>query len=221
MPMNAFPPGSFPGVPPSQPGGWGPPGTPPPGWGTPPPMGYPQQPQMMAPPPPKSRTGLYVGLGCGCLLLFACVGAAAAYFVLQAAKPGEEVASTPVTFNQPFTVSYVQQGSQKYAAWLEVDVSYTSGYRITGTVLLSENNAPFGQYTLDEDGEGCPVEERDDTTRWEWSSENLDGSGSAGGTVLLFPIPARAAGGTVTISGTFTGQSGMSGTIRVIVAKRE
>jgi hypothetical protein len=183
-------------------------------------MGYPQQPHMMAP-PPKSRTGLYVGLGCGCLLLFACVGAAAAYFVLQAVKPGEEVAEAPVTLNQPFTVSYVQQGDQRYAAWLDVDVSYTSGYRMTGTAILSENGAPFGQYTLDEDGEGSPVQERDDTTRWDWSSTNLDGSGSASGDVQLFPIPSRPAGSTITISGTFTGQPGMTGTVRIFVAKRE
>lgn len=201
MPPGGMPPG----------GGWGPPGqTPPPGY--PPPTFQ---------PPKKSRTGLYVGLGCGCFLLLGCLAAAGIYYAINSAKPGDEVISTPVTLGQPFTLSYVQQGSQKYAAWLEVDTSHTQGYRLTGTILLSENNTPFGQYTLDEDGNGSPVTERNSSVRWNWTSTSLNGSGSASGKVQLFPLPARTAGGTVTVSGTITGTPGMTGMVRVIITKRD
>ena len=35
--------------------------------------------------------------------------------------PGEEISSTVVTPGQPFTVTYLQDGDQKYQAWMEVD----------------------------------------------------------------------------------------------------
>ena len=225
MPMNAYPPGGPPGTPPggSPPGGggWGPPPGGGGGWGpgTPPPGGFPPAQPV---PPKKSRTGLYVGGGCGCLLLLACIAGGA--FVATSgmfAGPGEEVVSTPITPGQPFTLSYVQSGSQKYKAWLEVDIAYTSGYSLSGTVLLSENNQPFGQYTVAETGSSSAVQERDDATRTSWTSTNVNGSGSASGTVSLFPIPSRGDGSTVTLSGTLAAPAGTTGSIRLIVAKRD
>lgn len=238
MPMNAFPPGGPPGIPPG--GGYPPPGggggyPPPPGggggWGTPPPGGGwggpPSGPGYgpPAPPPPqKSKTGMYVGIGCGCLVLLGCIiggvllatGGMSSLF-----GPGEEVVSMPITVGQPFSLTYVQDGSQKYEAWLEVDVDYTVGYSLTGTILLSENGTAFGQYTLAEDGEGSPITERSSSKRVSWVTTNLGGSGSAEGKVALFPIPARASGGQVTISGTINASPGTSGAIRLFVAKRD
>lgn len=239
MPMNAFPPGGPPGIPPAggppSGGGWGPPpgggggfgppsggggyGTPPPGgggYGTPPPGGFPPQ-----QPAPKSKTGLYVGIGCGCLLLLACIGGGVAVWAVGKMGPGDEVQSAPITPGQPFTLSYVQSGSQKYEAWLEVDLTYSAGYNLNGTLLLSENGSAFGQYTLTETGSGSPIQERSSSTRINWVSSNLNGSGSASGKVSLFPIPARSAGGTVTISGTISAPAGTTGTIRLFVAERD
>jgi hypothetical protein len=239
MPMNAFPPGHFGGTPPpgggyppgggGGGGGWGPPPGGPPGggWGGPPsgPGGYPPGGGGYGAPPaqPKSRTGLYIGLGCGCVVLLACVigGVIAMNFDSLIGAPGEEVATVTVAPGQPFTLTYTQDGSQKYQAWLEVDVDYTAGYNLTSTMLLSENNTAFGQYTLAEDGEGSPIAERNSSTRMSWVTTNLGGNGSASGKVSLFPIPARAAGSTVTITGTLNANPGTTGTIRIFVAKRD
>lgn len=174
--------------------------------------------------PKKSRTGLYIGVGCGCLVLLGCIVGGGVMFaggLTGLLGPGEEVVSTPVTIGQPFTLTYVQDGSQKYEAWFEVDVSYTAGYNLNGTVLLSENGTPFGQYTLQEDGEGSPVTERDSSKRFNWSSTSLNGSGHASGTVALFPLPARTANGQITLSGTVQANPGTHGTIRLFIAKRD
>ena len=224
MPMNAYPPGGPPGTPPGgtppNGGGWGPPPGGGGGWGpgTPPPGGFPPAQQ----PPKKSRTGLYIGGGCGCLLLLACIGGGA--FVAMSdmfAGMGEEVVSTPITPGQPFSLSYIQSGSQKYKAWLEVDLTFSAGYSLSGNVLLSENNQPFGQYTVAEDGDGSAVQERDEVIRTGWTSSQVNGSGSASGTVSLFPLPARADGSTVTLSGTLNAPPGTTGSIRLIIAKRD
>lgn len=236
MPMNAFPPGGPPGgyggggggYPPSgggggggwgppSGGGWGPGGPPSSGGGYGPPPGPPPQPK-------KSRTGLFVGIGCGCLALVGCLiggivlagGGISGLF-----GPGEEVVSTPITIGAPFTLTYVQNGSQKYEAWLEVDVSHTVGYNLTGTILLSENGTAFGQYTLQEDGEGSAVTERSSVKRVSWVNRNVNGNGSTSGTVSLFPLQARAAGAQITISGTINANPGTTGTVRLFVAKRD
>jgi hypothetical protein len=213
MPMAAFQPGS-----PPMGGGY------PPGYGHPPGGGWSPPPQ---PPAHKSRTGLYFGIGCGCFFLFA-AGVLGVVFVAGGAAgiatllgPGEEVATQQVPLNQPFSLSYPQRGTQKYEAWLEVDAQYTAGYRLSGIVLLSENGSAFGQYTLDEDGDGSPVAERDVSKRINWSSTNRNGSGSARGTVALFPIPARSDGASVTLSGTISTNPGTNGTVRLFVAKRQ
>jgi hypothetical protein len=174
------------------------------------------------PPPQKSKTGLYIGIGCGCLVVLGCIIGG---IVLAASGslmgPGEEVISTPISIGQPFTLTYIQDGSQKYEAWLEVDVSYTAGYNLTGTILLSEGGAAFGQYTLAETGTGSPVTERDSSKRINWVSSSANGSGSADGTVSLFPLPARTANGQVTISGTIQAPPGTTvNSIRLFVAKR-
>lgn len=188
--------------------------------GPPPQSGYGMAPQ---PPPQKSRTGLYVGIGCGCLVILGCIigGVVLATGVGGLLGPGEEVISTPISLGQPFTLTYVQDGDQKYEAWLEVDVSYSAGYNLTGTLLLSEGGAAFGQYTLNETGDGSPVTERSSSKRFNWVSSNINGSGSASGTVSLFPLPARTANGQVTISGTVQGSPGTTvNSIRLFVAKR-
>ena len=48
-----------------------------------------------------------------------------------------------------------------------------------------------------------------------------DGDGSVAGNVSLFPIPARTDGATVTISGTISAPPGTTGTVRLLVAKRD
>jgi hypothetical protein len=200
------------GPPPGGGGGWGPPG------GTPPPGG-PGSPQQAA---PKKKTGLYLGLGCGCVVILGCIIAAVAFpSLIDMLGPGEEVASIPATIGQPFTLEYVQEGSQKYQAWLEVEVDYTAGYNLSGPILLSENGAAFGQYTLAETGEGSPVQERSGSRRVQWTSSSLNGSGRAEGNVSLFPIPARPDGHRVTISGTIHATPGTTGTLRFFVAKRD
>lgn len=75
------------------PGGYGPPGAPPPGYGPPAgaPPGYgPPQPYggypgaaPGAPPPKKSKALLFVGLGCGGLILLGAAGAIASYFYVK------------------------------------------------------------------------------------------------------------------------------------------
>ncbi len=135
--------------------------------------------------------------------------------------PGEEVVATPITIGQPFSLTYVQDGSQKYEAWFELDLDYTGGYQLNGTMLLSQNGTAFGQYTLSENGDGSPVTERSSSKRIDWVTTNLNGSGSTSGKVALFPIPAEADGAQVTISGTITAPPGTTGTLRLFVAKRD
>jgi hypothetical protein len=135
--------------------------------------------------------------------------------------PGEEVVTIPITIGQPFAIEYTQVGTQKYEAWMEVDLDVTSGYNLTGTVLINENGTPRGQYTLAETGEGSPVSERSASTRTSWVSSNVGGSGSVSGTVSLFPIPAYADGGRVSLTGTVLASPGTTGTIRLFVAKRD
>ena len=76
------------------PGGYGPPGGPPPGYGGPPgagPPGYgPPQPGYggypggpPGPPPKKSKALLFVGLGCGALILLGAAGSIASYFYMK------------------------------------------------------------------------------------------------------------------------------------------
>jgi hypothetical protein len=97
FPPGGGPPGGHGGYPPGPgqpPGGYGPPGAPPgpggpggwgqpPGYGAPPPYGAPPAP---AAPPPKKGTSpvLWIGLGCGVLLLFG--GAGAAWFLYSATR---------------------------------------------------------------------------------------------------------------------------------------
>lgn len=215
MPGGYPPSGGGWGQPPPSGGGWGPPGgTPPPGGGYGPPPA--------APPPPKSKTGLYVGLGCGCALLLACIaGGVAMVAGIGSLGPGEEVVSVPITIGQPFSLTYIQDGSQKYEAWLEVDVDHTAGYNLSSVILLSENGTAFGQYTLAEDGEGSPVTERNSSMRVSWVTSNLNGNGSTSGKVALFPIPARTNGAQITISGAIQANAGTTGTVRLFVAKRD
>jgi hypothetical protein len=163
-----------------------------------------------------------VGLGCGCLALIGCIASAVAFpTLIGMLGPGEEVVSTQVTIGQPFVLEYGQDGSQKYEAWLEVDLEYTAGYNLSGPILLSENGTAFGQYTLAETGEGSPVQERNSSRRISWVSSNLNGNGSVEGMVSLFPIPARTSGTRVSLSGTIYGSPGTTGTIRLFVAKRD
>lgn len=175
-----------------------------------------------APPPPKkSKMGWLIGGGCGCVALLGCLIGGIAYFVMSMG-PGEEVASTQVNLGQPYSVSYPQSGSQRYQAWMEVDVSYSSGYSLAGNALLADAAGAFGEYNIEENGSGNPVRERSDsTTRMNWTSTNLNGSGSTSGTVSLFPIPARTDGTTVTVSGTLNAPPGTTGTVRVFIAKRD
>lgn len=232
MPMNAFPPGGPPGTPPpGGGGGWGPPGGGgPPPYGGPPSYGGGQPPSYGGQPPSygggfpppqappkKSKTGLYVGIGCGCMLLLACIAGGGIFWAVKSLGPGEEVSSVDATVGTPFTLTYNQTGSQKYAAWLEVDVSHTAGYQLTGTITLEENGVAFGQYTLNEDGSGAAVSERSDSTRINWVHTNS----STEGTTNLFPIPARAAGSSITVRGTVNASPGTTGRIRIFVAKRD
>lgn len=231
MPMNAFPPGGPPGTPPPGGGGWGPPqgGGPPSFGGGPPsygggPPSYGGGPPSYGggfppaqPPPKKSKTGLYVGIGCGCLLLLACGVGGGIWALISSMGPGEEVSSVDATVGQPFTLTYAQSGSQDYAAWMEVDLDHSSGYQLDGTITLEENGVAFGQYTMSEDGSGSPVTERSDSVRMSWVHTNS----STSGTTKLFPIPNRTAGSTVTVRGTINAPAGTTGRIRIFVAKRD
>lgn len=227
MPMNAYPPGG-----PGAPGGAGTPpgggGYPPPGGGYPPGGSYPGGsypggshpggfPPPQQPPPKKSNTMLYLGIGCGCLAILGCLVGGGVVWGIGSLGPGEEVVSTPINPGTPFTLSYVQDGSQKYEAWLEVDVGHTADYSLTGTILLSENDSAFGQYTVADDGDGSAIEERDGSTRINWTHT----SSATDGTVSLFPIPERTNGATISLSGTISGTPGTTGTMRLIVAKRD
>ncbi len=213
-----MPPGGA--TPPPGGGGWGPPpGGGPPSYGGGPQGGPPSYggfpPQQAA---PKSKKGLYIGIGCGCLLIFGCAaGGAGIWAMISAMGPGEEVTTTNATVGQPFTLTYTQDGSQKYAAWLEVDVDHVTSYNLTGTIMLSADGTPFGQYTLDEDGSGSPITERNSSTRMNW----MHSSSSTSGTTHLFPIPAQSAGQTVSITGTINAPPGTTGQIRVFIAKRD
>jgi hypothetical protein len=163
---------------------------------------------------PRGRTPMILA-GCGCLaVLLACGGGAA---VLAATgmllSPGEAIATTPDTaVGAPLSVSYAQEGEQRYRAWMEVDV--TGPYRLTGTLLLLENGQPFGQYTVDDDGDGSPVDGRS-TTRLGWTRINDHTTG----TVSLFPLPARSDGATIEVRGSL-GNPGASGTVRLFVTER-
>jgi len=170
----------------------------------------------MPPPPKKSKVGLFLGLGCGCLLLLAtCIGTGI-YFV-RGIGPGEEVVGVPITLGRPFSLSYIQDGSQKYDTWLEVDLNHTSSFRLDGRILLSRPSGAFGQYILAATGSGSPIVERNSSTRVNWTSTGS----STSGTVSLFPIPAQTSGETVTLSGTVTAPPGTNGTIRLFVAERD
>lgn len=216
VPMSAFP-----GGPPggggfgSQPGGGG-------GGEAPPGAEWRGSPNTTPAPPKKSRKGLFIGLGCGCLVVLGClVGLVAMVGLVGTLAPGEEVASTTVTFGQLFVLTYEQSGSYKYDAWLELDLEFSQGYELTGTVLLSESEVPFEQYTLREDGFASPVVERRSSKRINWRITRDSELGRVSGKASLFPISARAAGSRVSLSGTIEARPGTTGTIRLFVTKRK
>ena len=156
------------------------------------------------------------------LALIGCLAGGGAWWMVNRLKPGDEVQSVTVQPGQPFVLTYTQDGDQRYMVWMEVDCSYTNGYSLTGPILLSANNSPFGQWTLAEDGSGSPIQERNTAVRYGWTSTSLNGNGSADGTVQLFPIAAQADGATVTLSGTITAGPGVTvRSLRVFVAERD
>lgn len=100
MPMNAYPPGGPPGTPP--PGGQPPGG----GWGTPPPGGFgppPGGPPHAAPPPKKDNTMLYVGIGCGCLSILACMIFVPLGYVIMERQGGGGLEPVNMTVNGELT----------------------------------------------------------------------------------------------------------------------
>lgn len=124
-----------------------------------------------------------------------------------------------VFLRQPFSLTYVQAGSQRHEAWLEVDLQHAvSGYRLTGTIMLLSDGTPFGQYTLDERGTGSAVAERSSSARERWVSSVSDGRRRTQGVVSLFPLPARTPGESITISGTIGTGDGTAGRLRLIVS---
>lgn len=180
------------------------PGQPPPGmqqfqsFGTPPPAA----PMAPMPPPKKSRVGLYIGIGCGgCLLIVTAIIAIAALIVLKG-RPGTEISSAPVAPNVPFTVIYTQTDDAQRDVWMELDVSYSQGLRLTGPINISVNNQVVGQYNLEMTGSGSPIRERNTSKNWDWVSTNLNGIGSTSGKTFLFPLPAYDNGATISLTGT-------------------
>jgi len=151
------------------------------------------------------------------MLIFACLLGGGIFMAINAMGPGEEVATIDATVGQPFTLTYSQDGSQKYAAWLEVDLDHSASYNLTGTIVLSADGVPFGQYTLAEDGSGPAVSERSDSVRLSW----VHTGSSTSGTTKLFPIPAQNGGQTITVTGTVNAPPGTTGRIRIFVAKRD
>ncbi|MGF1469275.1 MAG: hypothetical protein ACFCGT_24395 [Sandaracinaceae bacterium] len=144
---------------------------------------------------------MYVGLGCGCLTILLCaVGIGVGYTRLVPPTPGEERASMALSPGQPFTLSYVQHGDERYAAWLDV-ATEAGTYQLRGPVLLSDDGTPFGQYTVDDDGVGPPVVERDREVR----VDRDPAQGAPRTAVRLFPLPRREDGHTISLSGTLEG----------------
>ena len=174
-------------------------GTPPPGGGGPP-----------APPPKKSRTGLYIGIGCGCALIAAIVAALGFYFLFAAIGPGNEISTANVQPNTPFVLTYTQEGSGQREIWMELDVSYTQGLNLTGPINISKNNQVIGQYNLELTGSGSPIRERSSSKNVNWVSTNLSGSGSTSGKTFLFPLPAYEEGATISLTGTITASQGLT-----------
>lgn len=165
-PPGGQPPGGF-GAPPggAPPGGYGAPppgGQPPGGFGAPPPgpQGYgpPGQPVGGAPPaaapaPKKSRKGLILGCCGGCLVLFlGCAGSGGYLAWLEEGqdryKPGEELASQPlspaVTISAPATGS----GYRRYVMWLAFDADLPAG-REFQTVEVRNARRRIGTYATE------------------------------------------------------------------------
>lgn len=189
------------------------PGQPPPGmeqfqgFGTPPPAG----PMGPAPPQPKkSRVGLYIGIGCGCLLIASIAVALIIYLAVGVLGPGDEIATANVQPNAPFVLTYTQTGSEQREIWMELDVSYTQGLRLAGPINISKNNQVIGQYNLELTGSGSPIRERSVSKNINWVSTNLSGSGSTSGKTHLFPLPAYEEGATVSLTGTITAAQGLT-----------
>lgn len=188
------------------------PGQPPPGmeqfqgFGTPPPgSAGPAPPQ-----PTKSRLGLWIGIGCGCLFIASIVVGLGIWLFVSSVGPGDEVSTVNAQPNVPFTLSYTQDGSDQREIWMDLDVSYTQGLRLTGPINISKNNQVIGQYNLELTGSGSPIRERSSRRTVNWVSTNISGSGSTSGKTFLFPLPAYEEGATITLSGTVTAAQGLT-----------
>jgi hypothetical protein len=154
------------------------------------------------PPPKKSKVGLYIGIGCGCLLILAIIATIGIIIAVKAVGPGTEISSTPVTPNVPFTLTYNQTDATQREIWMELDVSYSQGLRLTGPINISVNNQVVGQYNLEMTGSGSPIRERSSSKNVNWVSTNVGGSGSTSGKTFLFPLPSYDNGATISLTGT-------------------
>lgn len=168
----------------------------------------------MQPPPPakKGGAGKWIAMGCGCVLIVVIAAVVAIFMVVKSVGPGDEVATADATLGQQFQATYTQSGSQQYAVWLDLDVSYSQGYQLSGPINISVNGQHVGQYQLQETGSGSPIQGRSNRLTTSWVSTNIGGSGSTSGNLKLFTLPAYDDGATVLVWGTISGTPGMTAT---------
>lgn len=118
---------------------------------------------------------------------------------------GKEVGSTPVMNGAPFTVSYTAGNDQPHQLWLDYDLALSGDWKVTGSVDATAAGAPAGHWDLDFTDSGAPIVGQGSRDTLNSVESNINGSGSARGTIWLTALPAQPKGTTVDLAGTFTG----------------
>lgn len=167
----------------------------------------------MGPPPKKSRTGLFVGLGClGLFLFVALVGGSLLWF--EEGKgihvPDTEVTNVPVRPGVPFQVDFVWSGPS-YAfnnVWLVIEDGQKAGGEFTVEVTVK-----CGSYGRDE---------RKTVSIPGYDVKQLDDKGSSfGAWIYLIDEYKRGSSAPVQCSGTVTPLKGTWTKAHIAVTQRQ
>ena len=115
---------------------------------------------------------------------------------------GKEVASTPVNNASAFTVSYTPATDKPHQLWLDYDLTLNGDWLVTGDVDVAAAGTSIAHGSLDFKKEGSPMSSSRVTLNSVESEMN--GNGSARGTIWLKELPSQPAGTKVDVTGTFT-----------------
>ncbi len=131
---------------------------------------------------------------------------------------GKEVGFTTATNAAPFSLSYTPATNLPHQVWLDYDLTLNGDWKVTGNVDAATSGASAGTWTLDFTSDGSPIVGGSGRVTLNSFETNVNGSGSAKGTIYLFEIPGQPTGTPVDVTGTFTaGPSTTINSLRLVV----